>query len=227
MIGDWSAFAGCLELAERPAWSLAKGDACSKQTSRQSLITMIPSRSDAWQLVTEFTASESLRRHMLAVESAMRAYARHFSEDPDLWGAVGLLHDFDYERNPDVSTEGHPIVGGRILRERGVDETLVQAILSHAPQVTGRAPDSKLEKALYAVDELTGFIVAVALVRPSKKLADVEPKSVKKKWKDKAFAAPVNREEIAHAAEALGVPLDLHIQIVLDAMKADAEQLGL
>jgi putative nucleotidyltransferase with HDIG domain len=188
---------------------------------------MVPTRDSAWQLVTEYTQSESLRRHMLAVECAMRAYAARFSEDQDLWGIVGLLHDFDYERYPDISVEGHPAVGARILREHQIDETIVQGILSHAPEVTGRRPETNLEKALYAVDELTGFIVAVTLVRPSKKLADVELKSVKKKWKDKAFAAPVDRDEIAHAAEELGVPLDEHIQIVLDAMKANAERLGL
>ena len=188
---------------------------------------MIPTRDYAWQLVTEFTESDSLRRHMLAVECAMRAYAARFSEDQDLWGIVGLLHDFDYERYPDISVEGHPAAGARILRERQIDETIVQGILSHAPEVSGRRPETKLEKALYAVDELTGFIIAVTLVRPSKKLADVELKSIKKKWKDKAFAAPVDRDEIAQAAEELGVPLDEHIQIVLQAMKANAEALGL
>jgi putative nucleotidyltransferase with HDIG domain len=188
---------------------------------------MIPTREEAWELVTEYTTSDSLRRHMLAVEAAMRAYAKRFSEDPEVWGVVGLLHDFDYERYPDISVDGHPSVGAALLRERGVDEEIVRAILSHAPEVTGRQPESKLEKSLYAVDELTGFIVAVALVRPSKLLADVELKSVKKKWKDKAFAAPVNRDEIAHAASVLGTPLDKHIQLVLDAMKAKAKELGL
>jgi putative nucleotidyltransferase with HDIG domain len=188
---------------------------------------MIPTREEAWKLVTEYTTSDSLRRHMLAVEAAMRAYAKRFSEDADVWGVVGLLHDFDYERYPDISSKGHPSVGAALLRERGVDEEIVQAILSHAPEVTGRHPESKLEKSLYAVDELTGFIVAVALVRPSKLLNDVELKSVKKKWKDKAFAAPVNRDEIAHAASELGVPLDEHIQFVLDAMKANAAELRL
>ncbi len=184
-------------------------------------------REEAWELVTEYTTSDSLRRHMLAVEAAMRAYAKRFSEDPAVWGVVGLLHDFDYERYPDISANGHPSVGATLLRERGVDEEIVQAILSHAPEVTGRQPESNLEKSLYAVDELTGFIVAVALVRPSKLLADVELKSVKKKWKDRAFAAPVNRDEIAHAASELGTPLDEHIQLVLDAMKAKAAELGL
>ncbi len=184
-------------------------------------------REQAWALVTEYTASELLRRHMLAVEAAMRAYAPRFGGDPDTWGIVGLLHDFDYERYPDVGVEGHPVMGSQILRERGVDEATVRAILAHAEEVTGAAPESPMEKTLVAVDELTGFLIAVALVRPSKSILDVELKSVKKKWKDKLFAAPVNRAEIEHAAEALGVPLDEHITIVLNAMKADAAALGL
>jgi putative nucleotidyltransferase with HDIG domain len=191
------------------------------------VVSMIPSRDEAWQLVADFTQSESLRRHMLAVEAAMRAYAPRFGGDPELWGVVGLLHDFDYERNPTVSADGHPVRGSEILRERGVDETIITAILAHAPEITGKSPETSLEKALFAVDELTGFIIAVALVRPSKSLSDVELKSIKKKWKDKAFAAPVNRDEIAHAATELGVPLDEHIQIVLNAMKDRAPELGL
>lgn len=184
-------------------------------------------RDQAWSIVVEFTTSESLRRHMLAVEAAMCAYAPRFGGDPELWGVVGLLHDFDYERYPNVAVEGHPVVGSRILRERGVPEPIVRAILAHAEEITGVKPESDLEKALVAVDELTGFLTAVALVRPSKRILDVELKSVKKKWKDKLFAAPVDRQEIEHAAEALGVPLDEHIQIVLDAMKAHAQSLGL
>jgi putative nucleotidyltransferase with HDIG domain len=190
-------------------------------------MTMIPTRKEAWQLVCEYTESESLRRHMLSVESAMRAYASRFGDDADLWGVVGLLHDFDYERYPDVSTNGHPNRGAEILREKGVDEVVVRAILAHALQVTGAEPESFMEKALVAVDELTGFLIAVALVRPSRSILDVELKSVKKKWKDKAFAAPVNREEIEHGAIRLGVTLDQHIQIVLDAVKGCADQLGL
>lgn len=184
-------------------------------------------RTQAWEIVTEFVQSESLRRHMLSVEAAMRGYAPRFGGDPDVWGVVGLLHDFDYERYPDVAVEGHPVVGSKILRERGVDETTIHAILSHAEEITGVKPESDLEKTLVAVDELTGFIIAVALVRPSKSLLDLEPKSVKKKWKDSAFAAPVNRAEIEHAAAALGVPLDEHIQIVIDSMKANVDTLGL
>jgi putative nucleotidyltransferase with HDIG domain len=184
-------------------------------------------RDAAWAIVTEFTKSESLRRHMLSVETAMRAYAPRFGGDPDLWGIVGLLHDFDYERYPDVAIAGHPVVGSGILRERGVDETIVRAILAHAPEITGAQPESMMEKTLMAVDELTGFLIAVTLVRPSKSILDVELSSVRKKWKDKLFAAPVDRHEIEHWATAIGMPLDEHIQIVLDAMKADADKLGL
>ena len=184
-------------------------------------------RDQAWSIMTEYTQGDSLRRHMVAVETAMRAYAPRFGGDPELWGAVGLLHDFDYEKYPDVAVEGHPVVGSKILRERGVSEEIIKAIMAHAEEITGVKPETLMEKTLVAVDELTGFLIAVALVRPSKSILDVELKSVKKKWKDKTFAAPVHREEIEHAAAALGVPLDEHIQIVLDAMKANAEQLGL
>jgi putative nucleotidyltransferase with HDIG domain len=164
---------------------------------------------------------------MLAVEAAMRAYASRTGKDPELWGVVGLLHDFDYERYPDVAVEGHPVVGSRILSERGLPEEVIQAILAHAEEITGVTPETPMQKTLVAVDELTGFIVAVTLVRPSKSILDVEVRSVRKKWKDKAFAAPVNRQEIEHAAEALGVPLEEHIAIVLNAMKEAAEPLGL
>jgi putative nucleotidyltransferase with HDIG domain len=184
-------------------------------------------REQAWAIVTEYTASESLRRHMLAVEAAMRAYAARFGEDPDLWGVVGLLHDFDYEQHPDISVEGHPVVGSKILRERGASEEIIQAILAHAEEITGVKPETPMQKSLVAVDELTGFIIAVVLVRPSKSLLDLNLKSIQKKWKDKAFAAPVNRAEIEHAAQALGVPLEEHITIVLEAMRAAAEPLGL
>ena len=184
-------------------------------------------REQAWAIVTEYTASESLRRHMLAVEAAMRAYAVRFGEDPDVWGVVGLLHDFDYEQNPDISVEGHPVVGSKILRERGASEEMIQAILAHAEEITNVKPETPMQKSLVAVDELTGFIIAVVLVRPSKSLLDLNLKSIQKKWKDKAFAAPVHRDEIEHAAQALGVPLDEHITIVMEAMRAAAEPLGL
>jgi putative nucleotidyltransferase with HDIG domain len=178
-------------------------------------------RDDIWQLLCEYTQSDLLRKHCLAVEAAMKWYARKFSEDENLWGNIGLVHDFAYEKYPDQ----HPQKDGEILRELGFPEEWVRAIWSHGdrldiPRVT------PLEKTLYAVDELTGLVLAVALVRPSKKLADVEVSSVKKKWKDKAFARGVNREDIAKGAEALGVPLDEHIGNVIVALKEVAETLG-
>jgi len=184
-------------------------------------------REEAWAIVTEYTASDSLRKHMLSVEAALRAYAPRFNGDVELWGVVGLLHDFDYERYPDVTAQGHPVMGSIILRERGVSEDMIRAILSHATEVTGVERVTDLEKALYAVDELTGLITATALVRPDKNIASVEVSSVKKKWKNKAFAAAVDREEIEHAAAALGVPLDEHIDVVLRAMQGIAPTLNL
>jgi putative nucleotidyltransferase with HDIG domain len=184
-------------------------------------------RQQAWEIVCEYTASPQLRRHMLSVEAAMRGYARYFDEDEEKWGLVGLLHDFDYERWPDVSENGHPNTGAPILRERGVDEEIVRAILSHATEVTGVERESRMELALYAVDELTGLIAAVALVRPSKDIRDVKVKSVRKKWKAKAFAPGVNREEIEAGAAALGIDLTEHIRIVLEFMQTEATELGL
>jgi len=181
----------------------------------------------AWDLVCEYTESPQLRRHMLAVEAAMRAYARHFGEDEEKWGLVGLLHDFDYERFPDVAEDGHPNTGAPILRERGVSEEIVRAILSHATEVTGIERQSRMEHTLYAVDELTGLVTAVALVRPSKDVRDVKVKSVRKKWKMKAFAPGVNREEIEAGAAALDVDLNDHIRLVLEAMQGSAAELGL
>jgi putative nucleotidyltransferase with HDIG domain len=184
-------------------------------------------REKAWELVNEFTENQNLVRHMLAVEAAMRAYAHKFGEDEELWGVVGLVHDFDYDQNPDLSVEGHPVKGAGILRERGWPEEVVRALLSHASEYTGVSPETPMEKVLCAVDDLTGFLVAVALVRPSKSILDVKPKSVRKKWKDRAFAAAVDRQHIAEAAKELDVELDEHIQIVLDAMKEIAPDLGL
>ena len=184
-------------------------------------------REEAWALVNEYTTQPHLIRHMLAVEAAMRAYAERFGEDVELWGLAGLLHDFDYEQNPDVSIEGHPIVGSRILQELGYPDEVVRAMLSHAAEITSVEPESQLEKTLVAVDEMTGFLVAVALVRPSKSILDVELKSVRKKWKTKEFAAPVNRAEVEHAASEIGMSLDDHILVVLDAMKGCAAELGL
>ena len=184
-------------------------------------------REEAWALVNEYTTQPHLIRHMLAVEAAMRAYAERFGEDADPWGLVGLLHDFDYEQNPDVSVEGHPIVGARILKRRAARREVMRAILAHAAEITGVQPESRMEQTLVAVDELTGFLVAVALVRPSKSILDVEVKSVRKKWKTKEFAAAVNREEIEHAGERTGHGAQRSIQVVLDAMKGCAAELGL
>lgn len=184
-------------------------------------------RQAAWELVTEYTSDPMLIRHMLMVETAMRAYAARFGEDPELWGAVGLVHDFDYERWPNLDGSGHPNTGAAILRERGWNETIVRGVLAHAEELTGVKPESLMEKTLCAVDELVGFVAAVAYVRPSKNVADVQVSSVKKKWKDKAFAAGVHRDEIERAAAALGVPLDEHIGVVLAALQANAAALGL
>ena len=186
-------------------------------------------RQDAWELVNEYTKNQNLVRHMLAVEAAMRAYARKFGEDEELWATVGLVHDFDYERYPDLSVEGHPVVGARILREQGWPEEIVHAVLSHAGEYTGVRPETRMEKTLVAVDELTGFLVAVALVRPTKDIRDITKiRSVKKKWKDRSFAAAVNRQEIEEACEALGVDLwTEHVPLVLGAMQEIAPELGL
>lgn len=189
----------------------------------------LPSRQDAIAIVHEFTASDSLRKHMLAVEAAMRAYALKFGEEPDRWGLAGLLHDHDYERwpNPDHSpTEEHPAHGVRQLRERGYPEDILQAILGHATY-TNTPRETRMAKALFAVDELTGLITATALVRPSKSLADVDARSVRKKMKDKAFARGINRDDILKGAEELGVDLDEHIQFVIEAMRGEAAALGL
>jgi predicted hydrolase (HD superfamily) len=178
-------------------------------------------RSEALDLIQAYECEENHIRHMIAVEAAMRAYARRFDEDEELWGAIGLVHDFDYDRFPDE----HPHSGGRILREKGYGDLIVNTVLSHGD--TGVPRDTKMAKALHAVDELTGLIVAVTLVRPSKDVRDVKIKSVRKKWKDKRFAAAVDREEIAQAADDLGVELWEHIGVVLDAMKNVASDIGL
>ncbi len=183
-----------------------------------------PTYEDALKLLFEYTESENLRKHAFAVESAMRAYARKFGEDEEKWAIVGLLHDFDYEKFP--SPEQHPWVGSKILEERGYPEDIRKAILGHA-DYTGVPRDTLMAKVLYACDELCGFITAVALVRPNKKLEEVTVESVKKKLKDKAFARSVNRNDIYKGAEELGIPLDEHIQFVIDAMKSIADKLGL
>jgi putative nucleotidyltransferase with HDIG domain len=181
-------------------------------------------RADALALVRQYVKNENLVRHMLAVEAAMRFYAGLFGEDADLWGLAGLLHDFDWEIHPDM--ELHPAAGAPILRERGVPEPVVRAILSHGLN-TGVARETRMEKALYACDDLTGLISAVALVRPSRSLADLTAASVKKKWKDKAFAAGASREEIERGAQELGVELWQHVENVIRGMQPVAAELGL
>ena len=181
-------------------------------------------RNAAWELLCEYTKGEGLRKHGLAVEAVMRHFARKHDEDEETWGIVGLLHDFDYEQHPDEHQ--HPAEGAPILRERGYPEDVVRAILGHA-DYTGVPRDTLMAKVLYAVDELTGFITAVALVRPSKSVHDVEAASVRKKMKDKAFARSVNREDIVKGAEELGVDLNEHIADVTAAMRAVAGDLGL
>jgi predicted hydrolase (HD superfamily) len=184
---------------------------------------MMPAREDALALVHEYVDSESLRRHMYAVESACRAYARRFGEDEELFGLTGLVHDFDYERFP----AEHPAPGAGMLRERGYPEALVHAVLAHNQLRTGVAPESLLDRTLMACDEITGLITAAALVRPSRSVIDLEAKSVMKKYKDRAFAAGVDRDEVREAAEALGVELREHVQFVIEAMRGIAPELGL
>ncbi len=181
-------------------------------------------RESAWNLVCEYTQSESLRKHMLAVEACMRAYARRNGEDEEKWAITGLLHDFDYEKYP--TPQEHPFVGNKILEERGYPEEIRRAILSHA-DYSGVKRESRMEKTLYACDELAGFITASALVKPSKSLAEVEAKSVRKKMKDKAFARAVNRDDIINGAADLGVDLEEHIAFCIEAMKSIAPELGL
>ncbi len=186
-------------------------------------------RDEAVALMHEYTQLEALRKHMYAVEAAMRAYARRFGQDENAWGLVGLLHDFDYERHPNAehsATEGHPSVGVRVLREHGFPEPLCTAILGHA-SYTGVPRESQMAQTLFAVDELCGFLVACALVRPSKSLRDLEVASVRKKLKDKAFARGVNREEVHQGAAELRVPLDEHIQFVIQALRPVEQTLGL
>lgn len=183
-------------------------------------------REEAFAIVREFVQNENLVKHMLAVEASMRAYARRYGEDEDAWGAVGLLHDFDWEIHPTL--DEHPMDGAPILRERGVPEGVIQSILSHAAEKSGVPRTTLRDRALYAVDELTGLIVAVALVRPSKNIADVDVQSVKKKWKDRAFAAGADRDDIARGCEELGVDLwGEHVPLVLEAMQGIAPDLGL
>jgi putative nucleotidyltransferase with HDIG domain len=189
----------------------------------------IASRAETLALMHEYTASESLRKHMLAVEGAMRAYAQKFGEDEERWGTTGLIHDFDYERFPNNShspTEEHPSEGVRVLRAKGYPEDILQAILGHA-HYTNTPRESKMAKTLFAVDELTGLITATALVRPTKSVHEVDARSVRKKMKDKAFARGVSREDVVNGANELGVELDEHITFVIGSMQARSADLGL
>lgn len=184
-------------------------------------------REAAWELLCEYTKGESLRKHALAVECAVRAYAVKFGEDVELWSVTALLHDFDYEMFPDpVAPNGHPYKGNEILKDKGYPDDVRRAIMSHA-DYTGVSRDSLLEKTLFACDELAGFITAIAYVRPTKSVKEVEVKSVRKKMKDKAFAAKVNRDDIINGAAALGIDLDEHIAFVIKAMQDNADSLGL
>jgi putative nucleotidyltransferase with HDIG domain len=194
-----------------------------------SSATALPTRADALALMHEYTASESLRKHMLAVEAAMRAYAAEFGEDPERWGLAGLIHDFDYERYPNAAhspTDEHPTSGVRLLRERGWPEDILQAILGHAAycHVTR---ETRMAQALFAVDELTGLITATALVKPTRSVHDVDAASVLKKMKKKEFARGVNRDDVILGAQELGVDLERHIQFVIDAMRRSADAIGL
>lgn len=188
----------------------------------------LPTRAEAWDLVCQWITSDSLRKHVLAVEAAVRAYARHFGEDEEFWGVTALLHDLDFERYPDMDDQvnGHPRTALRMFREWGYPQELIDAVAGHAPFL--RVPrTTRLASALWASDELTGLIMAVAYVRPSKDIRDVEVSSVKKKWKDKLFAAAVNRQDIEAGAAELGIDLWEHVGIVLEGMKLIAADLGL
>jgi putative nucleotidyltransferase with HDIG domain len=186
---------------------------------------LIMNRDDAWQLLNEYTKGESLIKHAMAVEVAVRGYARKFGENEEDWGMTALLHDFDYERWPTLGD--HPVKGSEIMREKGYPEWMIRAILSHASEITGITRDSLLEKTLFACDELAGFITAASLVRPSKSVLDLEASSVKKRMKDKAFARGVKREDLIAGAELLGLPLDEHITNVIGFIRERADVLGL
>jgi putative nucleotidyltransferase with HDIG domain len=189
----------------------------------------IPNRNDAWTLLCEYTQSDSLRKHALALEACVRAYAKKLGEDEQVWALTGLLHDFDYERWPNAAhhpTEEHPYAGSHILRERGYPEEMIHAILGHAHYCNVERV-SPLDRALFACDELSGFLTACALVKPSKSIHEVEAASVKKKLKDKAFARGVSRDDVYNGATELGVPLDEHISFCIEAMRSVADSLGL
>jgi predicted hydrolase (HD superfamily) len=183
-----------------------------------------PTRDETWELVTSMTKSEQLRRHMRSVSAAMEAYARRFGEDPERWAVLGLIHDWDYESGP--TADLHPMRGIQMLREKGWPEDILEDIASHADYLNVPR-DTNARKALYAVDEMCGFIIACALVKPDKSLSAVEPSTVRKKMKDKAFARGVHREELVAGAEVLGIPFDEHVEFVRDALKPIAQELGL
>jgi putative nucleotidyltransferase with HDIG domain len=189
------------------------------------MLKLTMNRDDAWALLTEFTKGESLLKHALSVEAAVRGYARTFGEDEDAWGITALLHDFDYERWPTLGD--HPNKGAEILREKGYPEWMIRAILSHAMEITGVTRESRLEKTLFACDELAGFITGASLVRPSKSILDLEAKSVIKRMKDKAFCRAVKREDLHAGAELLGLSLEEHITNTIGFMREKADDLGL
>ena len=189
------------------------------------MLKLTMNRDEAWALLTEYTKSESLLKHPMAVEASVRGYARKFGEDEDDWGVTALLHDFDYEQWPTLGD--HPNKGSEILRAKGYPDWMIRAILSHAMEITGVTRDSRLEKTLFACDELSGFISAASLVRPSKSVLDLEAGSVKKRMKDKAFARGVPREDLIRGAEGIGLPLEEHIANVIAAMREQADALGL
>jgi len=189
------------------------------------MLKLTMNRDDAWALLTDYTKGESLLKHAIAVEAAVRGYARRFGEDEEAWGVTALLHDFDYERWPTLGD--HPDKGSEILREKGYPEWMIRAIRSHAMEITGVTRDSLLEKTLFACDELAGFITAAALVRPSKSVMDLEAKSVVRRMKDKAFARGVKREDLHAGAASLGLPLEEHIGNVIGFMRERADELGL
>ena len=186
---------------------------------------LIMNRDDAWQLLTEYTKNESLLKHAMAVEAAVRGYARKFGEDEEGWGITALLHDFDYERWPTLGD--HPVKGSEIMREKGYPEWMIRAILSHAMEITGVTRDSLLEKTLFACDEMAGFLTAASLVRPSKSILDLEANSVIKRMKDKAFARAISRDDLRAGAELLGLPLADHITNCITFLRERADALGL
>jgi predicted hydrolase (HD superfamily) len=189
------------------------------------MLKLIMTRDDAWALLTEYTKGDSLLKHAMGVEAAVRGYARKFGENEDDWGITALLHDFDYERWPTLGD--HPVKGSEIMRQKGYPDWMIRAILSHAQEITGVSRESRLEKTLFACDELAGFITAAALVRPSKSVLDLEASSVKKRMKDKAFARGVKREDLVAGAELMGLPLEEHITNVIGFIRERADVLGL